>query len=531
MRNTLKRFYILLGLTMIVLFVVAAPKVWSQPASLMVQGNQVVNSLGCTVHLNGVDVDGLEFVSSSTSGSWPGTLQGVAQMAVTGWHSTIIRLPLSQDFWFGCGGSNENTYQGIVQSIVNYCSGQGVYVLLDLHWSGESSTATAPCGTGWGSDHTTAQQPMADANAVTFWASVATAYANNPAVLFDLYNEPYDLGNDNPGGIDTSGYAVWLKGGTLGNATFTTPGMQVLLNAVRATGANNICLMGGLHWCANLNGLPASSITNFGNGVMFAAHIYGANDGFDSGSWDGEVPNSILSNYPVFVGEYGPDGSSNEQTQSADASSFDKPFFTWLTSTSGILGSTAWSFTINSWPNLYTDSPANFSPTTVWGVDVKNFLGTPEPSYCPPTPTFSPTACTDGAGHTCTPTFTPTITNTPTPTATPTVTLSPTVTTTPGIVNLPWPNPWPDKGNPNAPLQFNYNNSQQEEQVSLKIYTVAFRKVFEDDGLNTAAGSYTYSLDWTKIRSMISNGLYYFVVDTRNGSSHNQQVMKVLILR
>ena len=83
-------------------------------------------------------------------------------------HVNIIRLPLNQDFWFGCGGAGAATYTGAVQSIVNFCSQNNVYVLLDLHWSGTSSTSSAPCGSGWGNDSNTKQQPMADANAITF---------------------------------------------------------------------------------------------------------------------------------------------------------------------------------------------------------------------------------------------------------------------------------------------------------------------------------------------------------------------------
>ncbi|HJT25182.1 MAG TPA: cellulase family glycosylhydrolase, partial [bacterium] len=218
------------------------------PPTLQVSGNHLQTTSGCNVLLKGVNVDGLEFSSTGEgpSGGNGGNTLAVAQMAVTGWHSNIIRLPLNQDYWFGCQGANQSNYQNIISGIVSYCSSQGVYVILDLHWSGTSSSATAPCGSGWGG--ATGQQPMADQNAVTFWSSVAAAYANNSAVLFDLYNEPFDSGNDNisPPVTDTNGYNTWLNGGTLSGASFSTPGMQKLLNAVRTTGANNVCLLGGL---------------------------------------------------------------------------------------------------------------------------------------------------------------------------------------------------------------------------------------------------------------------------------------------
>jgi hypothetical protein len=98
-------------------------------------------------------------------------------------------------------------------------------------------------------------------------------------------------------------------------------------------------------------------------------------------------------------------------------------------------------------------------------------------------------------------------------------------------VNIPYPNPWPGKDNPTAPLQFNYLNSGQEGQVALKVYTLAFRKVFEDDGLAAAPGSYTYVMDWTRVHGTLANGLYYFVIETKKGSNPDRKIMKVLIAR
>src|SRR5208282_5087076 len=141
-----------------------------------------------------------------------------------------------------------------------------------------------------------------------------------------------------------------------------------------------------------------------------------------------------------------------------------------------------------------------------------------------PTATVSPTPTV-----TSTPTETPLPCNYPGPTCTPTLTFTPTAT--PGTVNVPFPNPWPDKNNPTAPLQFNYLNTQQEDQVALKIYSLAFRKVFEDDGLVTAPGSYAYVVNWSSLNATLANGLYYFVIETKNGKNLSRNIMKVLIER
>lgn len=56
-----------------------------------------------------------------------------------------------------------------------------IYGILDLHW-------TAP-----GSQVAFEQQPMPDQDhSPAFWSSVASTFKSKPAVVFDLFNEPYD---------------------------------------------------------------------------------------------------------------------------------------------------------------------------------------------------------------------------------------------------------------------------------------------------------------------------------------------------
>jgi endoglucanase len=216
----------------IVLFVAA--ETWAAPPDLHVVGNQILTvSNGCTIRLKGVDIASLEWTNGGDGPPGQGITESVAQSLST-WKANIIRLPMNQDKWFGCEGATAASYQAIVDSIVAYCNANNAYVLLDLHWSGTNTGATAPCGGGWGSDNTTQQQNMPDDNSVTFWSDVAAHYANNPAVLFDLYNEPR---NDS--------WTIWRNGGTSGSG-FHTPGLQSLLTTIRGRGANNVIVAGEL---------------------------------------------------------------------------------------------------------------------------------------------------------------------------------------------------------------------------------------------------------------------------------------------
>ncbi|HUO58917.1 MAG TPA: hypothetical protein VMV05_12145, partial [bacterium] len=140
------------------------------------------------------------------------------------------------------------------------------------------------------------------------------------------------------------------------------------------------------------------------------------------------------------------------------------------------------------------------------------------------TATLTPTAC-GLPGNTCTPTNTPTNTVTATPTNTP--------TPTPILSNnyVTYPNPWPDPQNPSSGVSFGYQNDQAADQVQLKIYTVAYRKIYEDDGLPTSQGTQRYGVDFSATNLNLANGLYYFVVVWNRGGQLSQKVMKVLIQR
>jgi len=173
----------------------------------------------------------------------------------------------------------------------------------------------------------------------------------------------------------------------------------------------------------------------------------------------------------------------------------------------------------NAAGNAFTDSLPGRSGT-LYEISLGTPTVTPTPTDSPtPTATFTP--CFDGAGHTCTPTATPT------PTDTPTNTNTPTVTNTPFPPTLLFPNPVLDQ----TPLSFYYNVASPLDQVKVKLFTVSFRKIYEDDSLSTAPGQDKYTLDWNQAGLNIANGLYYVVLYFKAGSSETQQVMKLLVQR
>ena len=224
----------------------------------------------------------------------------------------------------------------------------------------------------------------------------------------------------------------------------------------------------------------------------------------------------------------------------------------------------------------FTGVPTDTQTMTPTLTSTDSMTATPSPSLTP-SPTATTTAtptntvCTDGLGNTCTYTptspFTPTPTSTftnsftwtvtitdtptatstyswtptptvtftstatttvtlsPTPTGTSTQTLSPTPTSISSLTGI-YPNPVLD----GSPVHVAYQVNQPASKVQLKIFTPAFRKIFEDDNLSMSAGERFYDLDWNRVGN-ISNGLYYVVLYVNSGGHTSRQVMKMLILR
>ena len=219
-------------------FAVTPREAGSAPPALKVVNTRVMNSRNEPVRLRGVNTACLEWTSDGE-----GHILETVRTAISDWHVNVVRLPLAQDRWFGKAREQKDdgkAYRALVDQVVELCSGRGCYVILDLHWSDAGE---------WGKQ--IGQHVMPDQNSVEFWKSCATAYKNHPAVIFDLYNEPHNVTWD-----------VWRNGGRSPRRptgrnpakTYQAVGMQTLLDTVRATGAKNVVIAGGLDWAYDMSG-------------------------------------------------------------------------------------------------------------------------------------------------------------------------------------------------------------------------------------------------------------------------------------
>ncbi|HET9050924.1 MAG TPA: cellulase family glycosylhydrolase, partial [Candidatus Dormibacteraeota bacterium] len=292
------------------------------PAGYAVSGNVIVDSTGRPWYAHGLDRPSLEWdCGGETVNGNTGPIPASDFTTMAGqWHANAVRIPLNQDFWLSSTGATVAPseacpgYATTVHQAVAAAEAAGLAVILDLHWSDEGNLTSTSVG----------QKCMPDQNSVTFWRSVATAYASDRNVMFELYNEPHD-----------TPWPVWRNGGTFtctDGVTYTAAGMQQLTDTVRAAGAQNVVVVGGNRWAFDLGGLPTVGAITGGN-VAYATHPYEGSAGDSPSAWDAAF-GYLTPSAPVIATEFG--------TSTCAVDAYDTDILTYFR-THGV-SSTAWAW-------------------------------------------------------------------------------------------------------------------------------------------------------------------------------------------
>jgi endoglucanase len=233
-----------------------------------------INKLHETPLLHGVNLPSMEWKSLGEP-----ELEMAAETVYDIWKANVIRLPMSQDRWFGKAPEQTDggaAYRDKIDRLVQIATTRHKYIILDLHWSNAGQ---------WGKFiH---QHKMPDQLSGEFWDSVSKIYKNNPYVMYDLYNEPHDVSWD-----------VWRNGGEVSDdATYTTPGMMGLLKIVRDNGARNLVVISGLSWSNDFRGILEGYAIPDEN-IIYGIHVY-------PGEFQWSHFDCIVGKYPVMFTEFG----------------------------------------------------------------------------------------------------------------------------------------------------------------------------------------------------------------------------------
>ncbi|MBW3628015.1 MAG: glycoside hydrolase family 5 protein [Gemmatimonadetes bacterium] len=218
---------------------------------------------------------------------------------IRSWGANTVGIQVAQYYWTPASRFYDAGYAARVERTVRQARAAGLRVILTLLHS-DRGDPNYPGDPGATNMH----QPMPDVNhSVPFWREAAERFKDDGGILFELFAEPYPVGASG-----YSNWALWLNGGTHPadrayepRAAFQAVGMQQLYDVVRATGAQNVVLVGGTTWGYHLDGVPAHRLR--GHNIAYAAHPW---------DWPNKQPASwqkdwlfLAATDPVIISEFG----------------------------------------------------------------------------------------------------------------------------------------------------------------------------------------------------------------------------------
>jgi len=247
-----------------------APVVVPGP-SYTTSGNQILAN-GTAFVPYGITVFGLSYRE------WQSRLAGdEAQIDATAqtWHGNTIRIQVAPADLLDAH-PYDSAFLNAIRTEVSRAQQDGMNVILTAQ------------------DERTTKIPMPDEAVARFWSILAPMYAGDPAVWFDLFNEPRLGGANVP---PTSPiWNVWQNGGQ------KYVGMQSLINEVRRY-ASNVILVEGLAKAETLSGLPSHPLT--GSNLVYAVHPYFSLPRWSTSAGWNKNWGDISEQVPVVVDEWG----------------------------------------------------------------------------------------------------------------------------------------------------------------------------------------------------------------------------------
>ncbi|MFK4104708.1 cellulase family glycosylhydrolase [Streptomyces sp. NPDC019531] len=273
------------------------------PPALRVSGNKLVDAGGTTRRLLGVNRSGGEFMCVQGRGIFDGPVDDASVQAIADWKANTVRIPLNEECWLGLSNINPAyagaNYVNAVKDLVSKVKAHGMTPVVELHWTyGQYTGNSAGC-----SDvHASCQKPMPDMQYTpSFWASVANTFKSDPTVVFDLFNEPYP---DRATATTTQAWQCWRDGGNCPGIGYEVAGMQDLVDSVRATGATNLILAGGIAYSNDLSQWLTYKPGDPAGNLAAAWHVYNFNTCANDSCWNSTLA-PVAAQVPLVAGEIG----------------------------------------------------------------------------------------------------------------------------------------------------------------------------------------------------------------------------------
>ena len=169
------------------------------------------------------------------------------------WHANCVRISLHPGVW----REARRDARASLRQEVGAARGAGMSVVLVWHVIGWPDGRFEQPRDDWGLPRNVYDSDVG--LAVSFWDEIAREYADDPEVIFELWNEPVDLDEMteplNPG-------RDWAR---------LRPVWEELLGSVRQHAMNRVLVTGG-RWAADLTGIRHARLE--GSNIGYAWHVY-----------------------------------------------------------------------------------------------------------------------------------------------------------------------------------------------------------------------------------------------------------------
>lgn len=223
----------------------------SENGWLQVKGTQLCNEKGEAVVLRGMSTHGMQWYGQYANSQ---SIRNTAD-----WGANLFRVAM----YTGEGGylNNPESMKKKVMDAVDAAIASDLYVIIDWHILSDGN-------------------PMSHVEeAKTFFGEMAGRYGDNPAVLYEICNEP-------------NGGATWTED--------VKPYAQAVIPVIRERAPKSVILVGSPTWSQDIH-LAAQSPLE-GENLMYTLHFYAGTHGADLRR---RIDHVLAAGLPVFVSEWG----------------------------------------------------------------------------------------------------------------------------------------------------------------------------------------------------------------------------------
>jgi len=265
---------------------------------LSVSGSQILDGNGQPVTLHGLDA--VSFYASATD---PMTLTPMTVGNLYRWGANYVRVMMSSDLYLhNCSNvSYPPNYDQAFDDEINLITSYGMLAVIDLHAS--NPTCAQPASNGLYGSATLGLPPQADAQAL--FTQLTAAFAGNPLVGYELYNEPHvcfdpttgdDINSFGQSCTQANRDSAWLDGGTYlvtGSAqTYAAAGMVSLYDTVRQGAPSSLVFVDANGYASDNRSFDNVCQTSTGatcawenpTNMVYVFHYYDCQDTTASGS-------------------------------------------------------------------------------------------------------------------------------------------------------------------------------------------------------------------------------------------------------